>query len=966
MRTASNSSSTMDIVPRSEYMDEGWSRILSLRQELQKIGSSGDASQVDSTIDPGRTVDGPTLALLKSPYYPFTLCEEAPASYFPPPVPFDVNEEISRLRELLRAVQSELDAHRAYLNGMSATGPEDNPLTSNTVVSFLNDCIAYMDLAWGISSLQWFHRWVLSHSISGLWTATEQLEYVLTDNGQSLPDSAEVIEKSIRKCPFPMAVDRVEKDRKAVIQLERSRLNSKSRTYRDRVSPSVITAVTSPFLNAEEKYLYQELYNETEYCMQTHHLAKMKSRASRGSSVANSFSMNAGSTSLVRGSNSFFDPEVHFTIDDALLTLKREEEMIKKLIHTIRERRTQNVRFDKSELEKEASRTAQITVYGCLLSDERLMSTQLDAVRSFLVDYQCWIGGLNFLSHDDLMTKLSEFSGEHGKWPAPEPTSYYTVYQERFHTQKDHQPGWQGGEDGFNSTLHSAPLHPVNEEQAARNTIGASSVSRSRTSQKICEKSCGENFYFTETGNPPVNGVLKPSEGSCSGESERSKDSIKSPLSSSMLNVEFSQSVFALLEQFSKNGREENSNLASDSLNRLWMIRAVRLATQNFFYMVWDPSNFLREMGTYEITFRQLINSSSSLRLFNASSAISALLKVIQCLCQVLLQKPYATSMYEVAYIRIPPLNAGDSSRFSDSGSSLSSFEISQWGALLDALWFQVDPSGQANGGFLDVAQHQSLPSIRFLKLSAAIFSDSMLHLFYEVGKSQGGATVYTVREVAEKSLTFLRSVQDRCRFALQLFSAFQKIENAGILSFYACRVNEVSLVQLINVVFVYCHNEGSRDCWDSFGLLPPAAVELKRMEVARTSLPLSSPHSYDSPVNFSSVVLQMGDVLTFLASFPKPVMSLVYYYGETLREQGFWEIENNVVPHAFIASSSHPLNMSDEYINQPPSIRSGSLSKTDSPPAALAASSHRHLTSAIMRQINEIMKNEGTSRDIG
>lgn len=37
-----------------------------------------------------RTLDNPTLSLLKSVNYPFSLCEEAPPSYTPPSVPFDV------------------------------------------------------------------------------------------------------------------------------------------------------------------------------------------------------------------------------------------------------------------------------------------------------------------------------------------------------------------------------------------------------------------------------------------------------------------------------------------------------------------------------------------------------------------------------------------------------------------------------------------------------------------------------------------------------------------------------------------------------------------------------------------------------------------------------------------------------------------------------------------------------------
>lgn len=919
----------MDIVPRADHLDGRWSAVLSLRREMQKIGTPNDTSPADSTIDPGRTVDAPTLALLKSPYYPFTLCEEAPASYIPPPVPFDVNEEISRLRDLLCAVQSELDVYRMQLNGANAGDTADGLLTPSAVVTFLNDSIPYMDLAWGISSLQWFHLWVLSHSISGLRTAIEQLEYVLTDHGQALPESAEVIEENIRQCPFPMAVDRVEKDRKAVIQLERERLNSKSRTYRDRVSSSVITAVTSPFLSAEEKYMYQELFNETEYRMQTHHLAKMKNRVSRGSSVVNSSTMSGVNSSLVRSSLTVFYPEIHTTVEDALLTLDREEEMITKLIRTIQERKAANIRFDKSEVEKEASRRAQITVYGCLLSDEQLMSIQQNAVRTFLMDYQGWVGHLNFGSHDDLMAKLSEFSGEHGRWPAPEPTSYYTVYQERFQAQNNYGTTWQRGGDVKNAELGSFAGEFLRREHGVNNSSGISSVATD-----------DGDLHHTGTGM-------------------RVLDSGVSSAPSSSSNSGVSESLFALLQGVFQKRNRENPSFYPSSLNRLWMIFAVRLATQNFVHLKWDPSTFLHESDTCENTLRRMVNSSSSVLLSNGSEVISVLFKIIQCLCNVLLRKPYSSFMYEVAYINVPPLYTKDSLTSSASDSFLTSFEVSQWAALLDALWFQIDPSNQANGGFLEDTNLQSLPSVRFFKLSAATFSKPMLQLFYGVDENQGGTTVYTVREIAEKPLTFLRTAEDRYRFAFQLFSAFQKLENAGILSFYACRVHEVPFVQLVDVVFVYCHSEGGRDCWDSFGLLPPAAVELKRMEVGRnTSLP-TSPNSYSSPINFSSVLLQVGDVLTFLSTVPKPVLSLMYYYGEMLREQGFWEVENNVVPHAFIASYSYPMNMNDETLNLPLSSPKQSPQAGVTSPGALVASSHRQLAGAVMRQLKEIMKSE-------
>lgn len=945
----------MEELPRASDLEERWSTILHYRQHMRKIGDLYDVSHPENSIDPGRTVDGPTLTLLKSPQYPFSLCEEAPASYIPPPVPFDVNEELSRLEELIHEVQVELDAHRDYLKDAKAQGTVDGLLHSDVVLTFLNDSIAYMDLAWGISSLKWFHHWVLSHSISGLLNATEQLEYVLTDYGQSLPQSVEMIEENMRRCPFPMAVGRLENDRKLVIQLERARLNSKSRTYRDGVSSRVLTATASPYLNVEEKYMYQEVYNETEYCMQAHNLAKMKDRASRGSSTVHSSTMSGRHTALVKTSYSFVEPEISTVVDEAHQALDREEEMLKKLIDTIGDRKARNIRFDKSELEKEASRMAQITVYGCVLSDEQLMSGQLDAVLSFLTDYQNWIDSFNFESHDALMEKLREFSGEKGRWPAAQPTSYYATYQKRFQQQRNLVSNFQGGGYVSSVGLQSSPGKSLKEDSVSRSAANTSTASGSHMERDAGAQSTSAILGSTGT-SIREDGLVDSFEEQYANGRRRGGDD-----GSTSSQALFSQSFFSLLEGICQHGKEGDRNFSSDSFCRKWMIFAVRLATQNFYLKSWDPLLFLRQKDTSEDTLYQLVRSSSSERITAFSSSVAVVFKVIQCLCQALLQNPSATSMYEVAYITVPPTSTYDPSKKSISASDLSSVELAQWGALLDVLWFQADPTGQANGGLFLGTEQSVLPIVHFLKLSAASFSNAILQLFYKVDETQGrGATVYTVREVAEKPLSFVRSPQDRSQFAIQLFLALQKVENAGILSFYACRLEEIYPVELVDVIFVYCHAEAGRQCWDRFGLLPPAAVALKRIEVGKNSSPPFSSHCYEVPAPFSSVVLQMGDILTFLGTVPNPVLSLIYFYGETLREQAFWEIENSVVPHAFIGCSSYPTNMSEVSIKSSRGNQLEFASGDEKPAAAFSASSHRQLAGVIIRQLQEIVKTEG------
>eukprot|EP00796_Vickermania_ingenoplastis_P008420 gene8420-5900_t len=900
----------MDVAPRAEDVDGKWNEIQNLRRHMQDTSAVRD-SEKRQTIHPGRTVDGPTLGLLKSPNYPFTLCEEAPASYVPPPVPFDVDEEVSRLRDLVLEVQDDLEGYSRSMQDPSvAEEPSVVGLSPEQITLFLNESIPFVELAWGISSLQWFQRWVLSHSISALWTAKEQLEYVLTDNGQSLPRSVEEIEFHTQKCPFPMAVDRLEKDRKAVIQLERSRLHSASRTYRERVPASVVTAATTPYMTAEEKYVYQEIFNETEHRMQTLHLARMKDRASRGNSALNTSRASVRQTSLIqRTSISLSEPEIQLSTAEALHALEEEEHVLRDLIQSITERKRKNIRFDKSEIEQETSRSAQITVYGCLASDENLMSAQVHACDEFLTEYEEWLRCYGLVSHDNLMAKLSEMSGEIGKWPAPQPGG---------HDHHHHHPSARVNESvedkkGENTSRGRAPQ----PSQQAHVNVKGSSVTNQPPNGLI-----GDDTVPARPRSPPVKRVTKSSHGGS-----------------------VAQILFGLLEQMQSALSDSNGGApSSKAINRMWFIQALRVATTNFMYGVWEPRVVLSQSHQIEEELQRLVTGASG-----QQASGGALIQIISCLCEALAVQRSSSCTYDVVSLHVPTVE--------DFSAPLGNADVAFWGALLDALWFQVDPSGDSNGGLLPPGEHAPTSGrATFLNLCGAALAKPSLHLFYSV--DQGQCAAYTLREVVEKPMECATTDAGRMHLMLEVMSAFQQVENVGVLSFYACRVDECALVPLSDTVFVYMDEKSGEEAVAYIGLLPPPAVALRRFQAAqRATLPEKV---YNSPINFSSIGLQLGDLLCFAGTTPNPPISSVYYYGETLREQSFWEMENKVVPHAFVALPSHPLNMGTLRLGRPLSIQRDTMAAAGAPSSAAAAPRQRQLTAAILRQLKYVRDTEG------
>lgn len=388
-----------------------------------------------------RTVDAPALAVLKSVNYPFSVCEEAPASYVPPAVPFDVASEVELMRAGVERVQASLRQRLRQLGKNREEDEDDDKEKREEVLQALESDAEYASLAWGVSSLQWFYRWVLTHSISHLWNVKEAVEFVLSEDDAPLPTSPREMDLALAACPFSEAINVLDNDRIRVVAAERTKLSAAAEAGRlpgQAGLPGIaVTAATSSYLTDEEKVAYQAFFNQSEHLLLLLNHAVMLDRAAgeedeqkqQQQEENNNNNKNKkkpqGSPSPSRGSGvltvgpaatgGFEDTEA--LASEARAALAAEADTIAEMLSRIDERRKQNIRFVPSQEERKRSRLALLSVYGCVLSDLNIMGTEIDTAAAFFADYTAWLRGLAFESHDALMRSLSQRAGG-TRWPA--------------------------------------------------------------------------------------------------------------------------------------------------------------------------------------------------------------------------------------------------------------------------------------------------------------------------------------------------------------------------------------------------------------------------------------------------------------------------------------------------------------------------------------------------------------------
>ncbi|TPP53620.1 hypothetical protein CGC21_37355 [Leishmania donovani] len=861
-------------------------------------------------IDMRRTVDAPTLSVLKSPNYPFTLCEEAPPSYVPPPVPYDVEGEIDSLKQRVLQVQEDF---QSYQKRHSRGG---TPLSASQVLDFFSQNKAYAEIAWEVSSMQWFYRWVLSHSISHLWNCKEQLEYVLTDHGESLPQTVEEMDACLQAYPFAAAVSILDSDRQAVVAQERRRLRSVSRIFRENVPSIAVTAATSCYLTPEEKYMYQEFFNQSEHMILLLNHTLLLNEANSASASALQSHTESASRGLLFNSQSRAhgylqdsdalslpsEPTIG-VMDTASLTketlnaVAAEQEMIAALMKAIRERQQRGECFEVSAAEGERTRAAQVAVYGCVLSDMSLMAHQMNLTVEFMEHYESWLKLHGYDSHDQLMNALSKRSGGTA-WPT---LSIYGEY------------GAADGHDHFVPPTESMMRYYRLREKAPREAVDAKGKN---PSSETCK---------------PVGRSMAPSGGDSGGTSM--------PISAwQETDSEVANAFYALLIHANEAVRKSRAAVAEkdDAVERTWLTACMRYAVIKMLRRDWCAADVAKGMLTSEEALLAVVGRKGAFSCMKSTAAaLCVVVKEVARLCAARSSPPSLVAEVPVA-VHIPD----DVDNYAKVVTDVTNpVEQQRWGSLVDAVWFQADPSSASCGGLLfhpmsaDGELTGPIPcnkqsALHFLYIEAICMPPTAVAsgvvsvaLRYRIPRMSPAAD--TSRRVAP-TLAAVSDAQpssrgglSRYHLARRVLMALFEIEAKGLLPCFACRVSEVSVVPLVQMVYVAFDDGNTSSVVDKghvphLCMLPPAAMELKRMDIRVGAAPAPK-HltdalyaAYAEPVNFSSIGLLVGGALEDMAS-RAPTLHDLYMTAATVLEQATFDVKSGATPKAFANASTHP-----------------------------------------------------------
>lgn len=979
----------MALVPQTQELRQEVENVQQLRRSLH------DAYIVESTMgrrpaavsnkpppamEVHRTVDAPTLSVLKSPNYPFTLCEEAPPSYVPPPVPYDVEGEIESLKQRVLLVQEDFQNFQAQNSRGGA------PLKRSQVLDFFSHNATYAEMAWEVSSLQWFYRWVLSHSISHLWNCKEQLEYVLTENDQTLPQSVEEMDLCLQELPFSAAVSILDTDRQSVVAQERRRLRSVSRTFRDRLPVEAVTAATSCYLTPEEKYMYQEFFNQSEHMLlllnHTLMLNQANSNLVKGSHHGNlngAAGLLSNSQSSIRGGSldsgavmvaaesAIGEMDTTGLTEETLNAVLAEEEVIATLMKTIRERQQRDECFDVSEEEQQRSRTAQIAVYSCLLSDMSLMGEQMRIAAEFIERYEDWLKLRGFQTHEELMSELSKLSGG-TPWPSmniygdcspddghdhfvppteemmtryPRPTDGDNARGDAY-TQFDSSKG-PHAPTSRNLLARAAPVRPEakTEEKgsktratppAAAAAAKAAPVSPISPPAAATQVSSVASARSVPSQSPkktpvPVSGVAAVKTSPAANNAAALRPSH---------NSETAYTFYGLLEQAAAVCPPKDDAAVA----RLWLIAAVRFTIVKVLRREWDITATAKDIAqAEEELLGALRRSGVYARLTATAAALCVVTQEVARLCVARCEMRSLT--VEVPVVVHVPEDADDYAQAV--ADVMNPVERERWGCVVDALWFQADPSGLANGGLL----LQPVPGEGSVSALSCTIRGSVLHflyieaidappapqnrcvasinLRYRLPRMSPDAT--SSRRVAP-TLAAVSSTQpssnrgmSRYLLARRVLTALFEMEAKGLLPCFACRVTEAATVPLSQVLFVTFDDTNTSVVVDKahapvLCVLPPSAVELKRLSVdVGTAPPPEGPDdqnyvTYAAPVSFSTIELLVAALLEDL-SVRVPVLNDLYMTASTVREQALWEIQNHASCRYFANATTHPAPVS-------------------------------------------------------
>jgi hypothetical protein len=966
----------MALVPQTQELQREVENVHQLRRALHDayiveaaLGrrSAKDASKPPSAMEVHRTLDAPTLNVLKSPNYPFTLCEEAPPSYVPPPVPYDVEGEIDSLKQRVLQVQEDF---QNYQKQHSRSGA---PLSQSQVLDFFGRNATYAEMAWEVSSLQWFYRWVLSHSISHLWNCKEQLEYVLTENNQELPQSAEEMDLCLQELPFSAAVSVLDTDRQCVVAQERRRLRSISRTFRDGLPVEAVTAATSSYLTPEEKYMYQEFFNQSEHMLlllnHTLMLNKANSNLVQGSHNHTSQNSAAGllSNAQISGRGGSLDSGAVVVATDSMLgemdtaglaeetlsAVSAEQEVIMTLMKTIRERQQRDECFDVSAAEYQHSRKAQIAVYGCVLSDMSLMGQQMGLVAEFIERYEDWLKLRGFQTHEQLMSELSKRSGGtawpmlrgYGEYGSEDTHTHFVPPTEEMMARCPRPSDGHGPRDDTYTQFDSAknPRAPLTNQNLltkppapARRTPPSAASGEPAPASKA-PPTTAPISSTASVRSAPSKGGQKPPAVSGAVTLPASNDAAAPRLERA--SSEIAHAFYGILEQTAAACPKASDGVVA----RAWLTACVRFTVVKILRREWDIGNTAKNIAQAEEELLGMLRRNGAYsRLTATAAALCVVTQEVARLCVARCEMRSLT--VEVPVVVHVPEDADDYAQAV--ADVMNPVEEERWSSVLDALWFQADPSGLASGGLL-LQKPAAAAAGGAMPASARPNKKSQLHFLcieaIDAPPTPQNRCVAAIRlryrlprmspetTTSRRAAPALAAVSEaqpssnhgmaRYQLARHVLAALFEIEAKGLLPCFACRVSEAATVPLSQAMFVTFDDTNTSVVVDkshvpSLCVLPPAAIELKRLYADVGAAPApegpDDEHytSYSVPVHFSTIGLMVATVLEDMA-IRVPVLNDLYMTASTVREQALWEVQNGASSKCFVNATTHPIPVS-------------------------------------------------------
>ncbi|CAM40804.2 conserved hypothetical protein [Leishmania braziliensis MHOM/BR/75/M2904] len=934
----------MTLVPHTQELQQEVETLQQLRHGLHdayivepKVGQ-GIVKDV-TAVEAHRTVDAHTLSVLKSPNYPFILCEEAPPSYVPPPVPYNVEGEIDSLKQRVLQVQEDLQCYQKH------HGRGDTPLSASQVLDFFAHNRTYAEVAWEVSSLKWFYRWVLSHSISHLWNCKEQLEYVLTEDDKGLPQTTEEMDACLQAHPFADAVSLLDSERQAVVAQERRRLRSVSRIFRENVPAIAVTAATSCYLTSEEKYMYQEFFNQSEHMMLLLNHTLMLNKANSAHTMTLKSGPDSTSCGLLSNQQSsaqscLQDSGALFprsesavsVMDTASLTketlhaVSAEQDMIKALMNTIRERQQRGECFGVSAAERERIRAAQIAVYGCVLSDMSLMSHQMNLVAEFMEHYDSWLKLRGYDTHDQLMIALSKRSGGIG-WPMLSTHDQY---------------GTEGRHSHFVPPTEEMMRYYRPLEKVPSESVGLRSNTSAREASKPFVRNLGAPGcdLNNSAAFPSVTGAAAPARAAAANTVGQHVDlsSPPGPLAARQVTGnDVANAFYALLIHANEavcNGSATTAEKGG-GVDRAWLTACVRYTLVKLLRHDWSAADVAKGMLSAEEALLALVNRKRAFsRMRSTTAALCAVVQEVARLCSI--RNAQRSSSAEVPVAVHMPDSVDNAKIVADVTNPV---EQQRWGSVVDAIWFQVDPSAASSGGLLFHAtavdgeetgpvpcNKQSAAHFLYIEsigmpLHAVTSGVTFITMHYRLPRMSAAAETSRCESPTLATMSDAQPARggsfSRYHLARRALAALFEVEARGLLPCFACRVSEVSAVPLAQMVYVAFDDGNASSVVDKnhvphLCILPPAAMELKRMDAKVGVAPAPTRPTealyaaYAEPVSFCSIGLLVGGLLEGIAA-RTPTLHDLYMTAETVLEQAAYEIKCGATPKAFVNASTHP-----------------------------------------------------------